>query len=79
MGYFSNGTEGEHYEEKYCSRCVHEKPDDGGCMVWMLHVIHNYESDKQEILNVLIPQNKDGLGNAECSMFHEKGGDDGTD
>jgi len=23
MGYFSNGSEGECYEEHYCSRCVH--------------------------------------------------------
>ncbi|KKN12271.1 hypothetical protein LCGC14_1018230 [marine sediment metagenome] len=25
MGYFSNGTEGDIYSEKYCEKCVHPK------------------------------------------------------
>ena len=24
MGYFSNGTEGELYQERWCSRCLHD-------------------------------------------------------
>ena len=71
MGYFSNGTEGMSYEEKYCSKCLHEKPDDGGCMVWFLHMLHNYKecNNKDSMLHVLIPLTKDGLSNDECSMF----------
>jgi hypothetical protein len=74
MGYFSNGTEGMMYEERYCSRCVHFKPDDGGCMVWLAHLNGNYKQHDnpalKEVLDLLIPREKDGIGNKECRMFH---------
>lgn len=41
MGYFSNGTQGMDYQERYCSRCVH----DGKCAVWFAHMHHNYDYD----------------------------------
>lgn len=73
MGYFSNGTEGECYEEQYCSRCVHQKIDDGGCAVWFAHLMANYDecNNPDSILHMLIPRRKNGVGNEQCAMFHE--------
>jgi hypothetical protein len=70
MGYFSNGTEGMDYELEYCERCVHEKPDDGGCAVWLAHLLHNSDecNNPQSILHLLIPRLKGG-GNGQCAMF----------
>jgi hypothetical protein len=72
MGYFPNGDAGKAYEEQYCERCVHQKPDDGGCAVWLAHMVHNYdECNKDEsILHLLIPRTKDKLWNEQCAMFH---------
>lgn len=76
MGYFSNGTEGDMYEAKYCNRCRHED-DEKGCPVMLLHVIWNYEvcnpkTDEHkamhDVLEMLIPRGKDGF-NDQCSMF----------
>ena len=77
MGYFSNGTESESYEAKYCNRCVHQKPDDGGCAVFFAHLLYNYEECNKEdsILHLLIPRKKEGLGNEQCAMFHEEKSD----
>lgn len=73
MGYFSNGSEGMSYEAKWCDRCVHQKHDDGGCVVWMLHVLHSYDdcNNPESYLHKLIPRTKDGLWNEECTMFHK--------
>ena len=69
MGYFSNGTEGEMYEEEYCSHCDHDANED--CAVLLAHLIHNYaECNKEDsILHMLIPRTGDGLGNEKCKMF----------
>ena len=69
MGYFANGSEGEAYEARYCDRCAHQKNADGtGCAVWALHLIHNYEGGRiQVLLDELIPQ-QDGR-NLACLMF----------
>ncbi len=74
MGYFSNGIEGERYEAEYCSRCLHQKIDDGGCAVWLAHMIHNYDecNNKDSILHLLIPKSKDGLWNEKCLMYADK-------
>lgn len=79
MGYFSNGTEGMLYEEQYCSKCLHQGPPDGpGCYVWLAHQLYNGEILKADgtknpdsILNLLIPQSKDGLSNEQCTMYLE--------
>ena len=70
MGYFPNGTAGMLYEDAYCSRCVHQKPDDGGCMVMLLHLLHNYEecNKADSFLHLLIP--REGHENGQCKMFH---------
>lgn len=50
MGYFSNGTEGEMFEEAWCSRCVHsdlgfgkEIGVDPPCPIWMAHSAYAYQ------------------------------------
>lgn len=76
MGYFSNGTEGQMYEEEYCDKCVHYQ----GCPVWTAHLIYNYsdvnaphqESPSRAILDMLIPRSKEGCYNDRCNMFHPK-------
>lgn len=72
MAYFSNGTEGESYEAQYCDRCIHQKHDEGGCAVWLAHMLHNYDecNKPDSILHLLIP--RDGIWNRECKMFVEK-------
>lgn len=73
MGYFSNGTEGEFYYDEYCSRCIHDDPDNGKCCpIWSLHLLHNYEecNKKDSFLHVLIPRNE-GF-NDMCTMFVER-------
>ena len=67
MGYFSNGTEGEMYEERYCANCAHQD----GCTVWLAHMVHNYDecNNPESILHLLIPRSKDNVGNEQCTMF----------
>ena len=61
------------YEERYCDRCVHQRPDDGGCAVMFAHMMLNYDhcNDEGSILHMLIPRSKDKLDNEQCLMFHE--------
>lgn len=73
MGYFANGTEGEWYEDKICSRCIHYDDSEGYgnmCPVWEVHLLHNYTkegSDTEMILNTLIPRS--GTHNKLCGMW----------
>lgn len=77
MGYFSNGSEGDAFENQWCSRCVHREGPDGksGCAVWLAHLLFSYklcnkhEDEGKQILDILIPD-KDGF-NDGCTMFHE--------
>ncbi len=68
MGYFSNGTEGGDYTEKYCVSCVHYDM----CAVWMAHLAHNYEecNNDDSILHEFIPY-ENGV-NGPCLMRIEK-------
>jgi hypothetical protein len=70
VGYFPNGTAGIDYETRYCDHCVHQRENDGGCAVWQIHMLHNYDQKGvvEEILSALIPP--DGIYNGECRMFH---------
>lgn len=66
MGYFSNGTEGDMYQERYCSRCIHGENDE--CPVWDAHLLYNGDGLlHQELLDMLIPQTTSG--NGQCLMF----------
>ncbi len=69
MGYFSNGTEAEIYQEQYCRRCWHSRNETEGCPVWLLHLLHNYGRGEKAtaILSVLIPEV--GITNGKCTMF----------
>lgn len=69
MAYFSNGTEGMIYEERYCDRCLHQE----GCPVWDAHLLYSYRdcNDESSILHMLIP--RDGGRNSQCRMFVDKG------
>jgi hypothetical protein len=80
VAYFANGSEGDYYEDKYCSKCVHEE----NCAVLHLHSIWNYQAwggnipctalpeskVKFEALNTLWPREDDH--NGECSMFYQR-------
>jgi hypothetical protein len=76
MGYFSNGTGGEIYEEEFCENCANW--DDGGCAVMLAHMLHNYDecNKPDSILHLLIPRSKDGLGNEKCRMFRAEAPED---
>jgi len=84
MAYFSNGTEALMYEEQWCFRCQHGRSsaDDDECTIWIAHFDYGYDlcndHDKpgKQILDMLIPVDKDGLP-AKCSMFLEAIGKDG--
>lgn len=77
MGYFSNGSEGESFEGKWCDRCVHREGPDGksGRAVMLSHILFAYklcndhEDEGKQILDLLIPRK--GAFNEGCSMFHE--------
>ena len=71
MGYFSNGTEGEIYRDKYCSKCVHDLNND--CAVLLAHLLYNYDdcNNDKSILHLLIQRTESGLGNKQCEMFIE--------
>lgn len=75
MGYFSNGSEGSAYEEKYCENCIHWVAEIEGehksCPVWDSHMLFSYgqEGDSKEILSILIPRSKNQIYNEKCTMF----------
>ena len=77
MAYFSSGSEGSHYTQKYCDRCIH---GDGPCPVLWLHLEWNYEAignaTKKTALNTLWPVTADGIHNEACKLFHDKGESD---
>lgn len=65
MGYFSNGSEGEAYEARWCNRCQRQ----GDCFIWDQHLVYNGNPEHQARLDKLIPQRPDGLGNEQCTGF----------
>lgn len=71
MGHFSNGTEGEMYQARYCFRCVHWT-DDAGCPVWFVHEMHVGENAWTAALDLLIPRDEEGF-NAQCYTFQRVG------
>jgi hypothetical protein len=69
MAYFSNGTEGVAYQERYCNRCLHDINE--RCPIWLLHLLHNSAgaNNPEHFLHALIPRTKDGLDNERCELF----------
>lgn len=59
MGYFSNATEAEYYQEEYCYKCIHWKHEKSneeyinnvddytsiwdGCLCWDIQWLYNYD------------------------------------
>lgn len=74
MAYFSNGTEGMIFEERYCGHCYHDR-EDAQCPVLTLHYLYNYDQFKDErlktVLDTLIPQEPCTI--PECPMFIKEG------
>jgi hypothetical protein len=76
MGYFSNGTEAEIYENEYCRKCVHYYKDDGidPCAIMAAHVFYQdvdcWRDCAEEILDMLIP--REGAHNGQCTLFYEE-------
>lgn len=73
MAYFSNGTEGTDYEQRWCANCTHGADGGAGaCPVWLLHLVYNGQTGNVgEMLDALIPrdQSRPGSPNAECALF----------
>ena len=82
MGYFANGASGDDYEQRYCERCVHQKPQSGrGCPVWQLHLAWPCSAVgvvETEVLNYFIPRDRVG-NNGQCVMFHKASRKDDDD
>mgnify|MGYP001262274657 CR=1 FL=1 len=83
MGYFSNSCEGDAWEAQNCRFCVHAERDGDEyhmCPVMAAHMLYAYDLCNEKdhpgkiILDLLIPENKDGLGNGQCAMLARKGG-----
>lgn len=82
MGYFSNATEGDFWESDNCAKCHHNGTgeDDPLCPVMAAHMLYAYEMCNEHenpakiILDLLIPRNKNELGNAKCAMFKPRHG-----
>ena len=70
MGYFANGTEGEIYENRYCSHCVHYH-EEYSCPVLQAHVLWNYDecNKPDSLLHKMIP--RAGVENQQCIFFQE--------
>ncbi len=69
MGYFSNGTEGRIYQERFCDRCIHDK--EHNCAVWLAHLVHNEANNPDSMLHILIPRAPAPEWNGQCKMFIE--------
>jgi hypothetical protein len=74
MAYFSNGSEGEGYQERYCEKCLHDNFEKGiYCPIWNLHLLDNYKecNNKHSYLHELIPRQEGS--NGRCTMFVDRG------
>ena len=72
MGYFSNGSEGQRYQERYCFQCVHYGPQEGpGCPIWAAHLFYVSTRDKDAIaiLDMLIPRAEALVWNDQCKFY----------
>lgn len=79
MAYFSNGSEGDYYQDRYCFKCQFWHEDDQGreqgCPIWLLHLLHVGEREWQSTLDRLIPMKPvilDGIAHTfpdTCTAF----------
>jgi hypothetical protein len=73
MGYFSNGSEEQDYQNRYCEKCTHWT-EERGCPCWLAHELWNSEecNNDESLLHKMIPISKDGLSNERCFSFEQK-------
>jgi hypothetical protein len=84
MGYFSNGSEGEHFEARWCDRCVNREATEdapyNNCPIWTAHLFYCHDAVSEENAGRLLARNILGLLIAEegppnfkqsCTMFRE--------
>lgn len=82
MAYFPNMTAWEFWAADNCFRCAHWPKDENedACPVEMAHTLYSYELCNEAdhpgkiILDMLIPQSKDGCNAERCTMFKHKNG-----
>lgn len=77
MAYFPNGTSGEIYLEDWCFQCKNwqqRKDEDGtGCPIMDVHFMFGYSERTRDILNALIPMDKEGIYPLQCRMYDWNG------
>jgi hypothetical protein len=73
MGSFSNGTEGESYECRFCDSCVHNH-EEWGCPCWSAHILWSYDecNNDDSILHKMIPRDEKH-NNLECFCYQKCG------
>lgn len=82
MGYFPNATAWDDWAADNCFKCDHWPKDDDGppCPVEHAHMLYCYDlcneggTPGKTILDLLIPETKDGLGCEKCAMFRPRHG-----
>lgn len=70
MAYFSSGTQGADFQEKWCDNCYHDREQD--CVIWSLHLFHNGPDTVKpdHWLHEFIPN--DGADAFRCRFFVRK-------
>lgn len=71
--YFSNGTEGEMFQERNCFQCLHWKDNadhEEVCQVWFAHELFSGDKSKRRVLDMLIPDGDPTV--VRCKMFVEQ-------
>jgi len=75
MAYFSNGTEGCMYLDRWCFHCRNWKDRrDGrgeGCPIWDVHLAYNGDQGARGVLDMLIPMSEDGIYPQRCVVYEE--------
>ena len=66
MALFANGTDQEIYEAQWCQRCLHHD-EEKGCPVMTAHLVWCGDGRRQDVLDMLIPDEPGELG--QCRMF----------
>lgn len=67
MAYFSNGSEGEMFHDRFCCKCKRDADND--CPIWLMHLLYNYDECNKEdsLLHKMIPKDL-----STCHFFKEQ-------
>ena len=71
MGYFSNSTEGDQFESKFCHTCVHNH-EEHSCPCLDAHLLWNYDecNKPDSVLHKMILRDEKGF-NSKCIFFKD--------